>query len=105
MARGLVSWYVINDLPVQPPAKQRRLKSARLIGEYESSLAHLHPRVSDFTRYEKPWIANSPYKIRERWDKVILWGCMAMGFLLGCILCYFAYANVPRHQVGGHILS
>lgn len=48
--------------------------------------------------YEKPWVKDSPYKIRERWDKVILWGCITIGFLIGVVLCYFAYANVPRHQ-------
>lgn len=62
-------------------AKQRRLKSARLVGEYE-----------------KPWLQDSPYKKRELWDKVILWSCVSVGFLLGCVLCYFAYANVPRHK-------
>jgi hypothetical protein len=39
---GMFHWPVTysdtNDLRVQQPAKQRRLKSARLIGEYESFL-------------------------------------------------------------------
>jgi hypothetical protein len=56
-------------------------------------------------RYEKPWTENSPYKGRERWDKVILWTCITTGFLLGVLLCYFAYAAVPRHEVGEFALD
>ena len=80
---------------------QPNKEGSRVRGLQESmgaSFSCLYRQISDLTRYEKPWITDSPYKKRERWDKVILWGCITMGFLLGCILCYFAYKNVPRHK-------
>ncbi|PMD34104.1 glycoside hydrolase family 16 protein [Hyaloscypha variabilis F] len=62
-------------------ARQRRLKSARLVG-----------------KYEKPWIEASPYKNRERWDKLILWGCILIGFGIGIALCVLKYLQIPRNQ-------
>ncbi len=75
------------------------MKSYRLIGESESLVSFLVHRLTDCNRYEKPWITNSPYKYRERWDKGILWGCIAIGFSIGAVLCYLAYERVPREQV------
>lgn len=76
-------------------SKQRRLKSARLVGEYDIFL--LHANYANMSRYPKPWLEDSQYKKRERWDKVILFGLMTIGFLIGCLLCYLAYKNVPRN--------
>lgn len=48
--------------------------------------------------YEKPWIEGSPYKNRERWDKIILWGCITLGFGVGIALCTLTYFKIPRHE-------
>jgi hypothetical protein len=76
-------------------AKQRRFKSARLVGEYGIFLHKLTERANT-NRYEKPWLEDSQYRRREMWDKIILFGLMTVGFLIGCLLCYLAYINVPR---------
>jgi hypothetical protein len=89
----------VNTISGQQQVKQRRLKSFRLIGESETLIFFLFHQLTDYNRYEKPWITNSPYKNRERWDKGILWGCIAIGFSIGAVLCYLAYERVPREQV------
>ena len=105
MGRKMVSlknvWLerAVNTISGQQQVKQRKLKSFRLIGESESLASFLFHRLTDYNRYEKPWITNSPYKNRERWDKGILWGCIAIGFSIGAVLCYLAYERVPREQV------
>jgi hypothetical protein len=91
--------WAMDTIPGHQRVKQRRLKSARLVGESESFNPYSKLRLTSCDRYEKPWIAKSPYKARERWDKVILWGGITAGFLIGVPLCYFAYENIPRHQV------
>lgn len=68
-------------------------------GRVREILRDLKCQLISLTRYEKLWIDNSPYQVRELWDKFILWGCIAVGFCIGSILCYFAYTNVPRHEV------
>jgi hypothetical protein len=55
--------------------------------------------ITDLERYEKPWIEASPYKNRERWDKLILWGCILIGFGIGIALCVLKYLQIPRNQV------
>jgi hypothetical protein len=80
--------------------KQRRLKSARLVGVYVSIQLLLHIRSwTDLKRYEKPWVEASPYKNRERWDKIILWGCITFGFGVGFALCALKYSKIARHEV------
>lgn len=70
-----------------PAPRQRRFKSARLIGEYE-----------------KPWLENwkkggKGKRISGRvWDSIIFWGCIFAGFALGGYFCYSSYRSVSNFE-------
>jgi hypothetical protein len=50
------------------------------------------------SRYEKPWVANkSP---RKKWEPMIFYGSILIGFAIGALICYFAFASVTNHEVG-----
>lgn len=46
--------------------------------------------------YDKPWtIEKNP---RRKWERIIFWGSILIGFALGGLICYFAYASVTNHE-------
>ncbi|KAF8850957.1 concanavalin A-like lectin/glucanase [Acephala macrosclerotiorum] len=67
--------------------RQRRFKSARLIGEYE-----------------KPWIEDWKKRGKGKrlsgraWDSVIFWTSIFLGFALGALMCYFSYSKVSNFE-------
>jgi hypothetical protein len=80
-------------------SKTKTTQECQACGRVRASFPDRNHELTRRGRYEKPWLASRPYKFRERWDKVILWGCIFAGFSIGAALCYLAYANVPRHKV------
>ncbi|KAF2808462.1 putative gram-negative bacteria binding protein [Mytilinidion resinicola] len=60
-----------------PPLKQRKFKSARLVGEYE-----------------KPWTKEK--ELRKIWDKVIFFGFLIAGLGIGAYICYDGWRSVPH---------
>ncbi|KAN0096764.1 glycoside hydrolase family 16 protein [Hyaloscypha variabilis] len=70
-----------------PSLRQRRFKSARLIGEYE-----------------KPWIEAWKNQKNGRgisgrtWDSIIFWGSILLGFILGAVMCYLSYSKVSNFE-------
>lgn len=63
-----------------PPLKQRKFKSARLIG-----------------KYEKPWTKEK--EPRKIWDKIIFYGFLIAGLGLGAWICYDGWQSVPHNDV------
>ncbi|OCK77121.1 glycoside hydrolase family 16 protein [Lepidopterella palustris CBS 459.81] len=61
----------------QPPLKQQKFKSARLVGNYE-----------------KPW--TKVREPREIWDKIIFFGFMFIGLGVGAYVCYDGWQSVPH---------
>ncbi|KAF1811333.1 concanavalin A-like lectin/glucanase [Eremomyces bilateralis CBS 781.70] len=59
--------------------RQRKFKSARFTGEYE-----------------KPWL-DEPNP-RRKWERLILWGSVVIGFAIGGFICYMAYASVSNFE-------
>lgn len=46
--------------------------------------------------YDKPWtIEKNP---RRKWERIIFWGSILIGFALGGLICYFSYASVTNHE-------
>jgi hypothetical protein len=37
-------------------------------------------------------------RARKIWDKVILWTCVAIGFLIGAFICWKSWTGVPNHD-------
>lgn len=69
-----------------PAPRQRRFKSARLVGEYE-----------------KPWTEKGAGKKAKKisgraWDAIIFWGGIFLGFALGGFFCYRSYTSVPNFE-------
>jgi hypothetical protein len=60
--------------------KQRKFKSARLIGEYE-----------------KPW--TQKHEPRKLWDKIFFFGFIGIGIAIGAVVCYFGWIGVPHDDV------
>ncbi|KAI9649850.1 hypothetical protein NHQ30_002432 [Ciborinia camelliae] len=73
-------------LDIVPP-RQRRFKSARLIGDYE-----------------KPWLEKVSTEGKRKklsgrtWDSIIFWTSIAIGFGLGGIMCYIGFKSVPHNS-------
>jgi hypothetical protein len=61
---------------------QRRFKSARLVGEYE-----------------KPWLEDKSFLVRERADKIILGVCAFVGFVIAGFICWNQWNQLPKHSV------
>ncbi|CAD6448760.1 84755455-ab05-4b84-aba7-01394a00b53e [Sclerotinia trifoliorum] len=76
---------ISDGLDIVPP-RQRRFKSARLVGDYE-----------------KPWLEKfatdgKRKKLSGRtWDSIIFWTSIAIGFGLGGIMCYIGFTSVPKN--------
>ncbi|KUJ09079.1 glycoside hydrolase family 16 protein [Mollisia scopiformis] len=76
-----------SSIDVVSAPRQRRFKSARLIGEYE-----------------KPWIeawktGKKGKKLSGRtWDSIIFWVAIFVGFGLGAIMCYISYSAVSNFE-------
>jgi hypothetical protein len=61
--------------------RQRKFKSARFKGgDYEKS----------WTEIPEP---------RKKWEKIIFWVSIAIGFVLGGLICYMSVASVANHEV------
>ncbi|KAF2088051.1 glycoside hydrolase family 16 protein [Saccharata proteae CBS 121410] len=60
---------------------QRKFKSSRLrLGELD----------------EKPWVHEKNPKMK--WERIIFWGCIAAGFIIGGIICYLAWIGVASGE-------
>lgn len=49
--------------------------------------------------YERPWADGSRQK-RSRLGNYIIWGFVALGFILSAVINFFSWQKVPQHQVG-----
>jgi hypothetical protein len=85
--------------------RQRRFKSARLIGEYVKNQNEVFKTYE--SSYEKPWVdtwkmgkTGKKKNIAGRtWDSIIFWTCIFLGFALGGLMCYFGYTSVVNYDV------
>ena len=59
--------------------RKRKFKSSRFVG-------------SD---YPKPWLEEK--EPRVRWEKIIFWSSIVIGFLFGALICYVQYISVSNH--------
>ncbi|KAM3067192.1 hypothetical protein ACMFMG_005440 [Clarireedia jacksonii] len=76
----------ISDALEGVPIRQRRFKSARLIGDYEKPWTE--PVVTEGKR--KKWQGRT-------WDTIIFWTSIIIGFGLGGIMCYIGFTSVPNN--------
>ena len=65
--------------------------------ESKEAVFSVHVVANKWLRYDKPWtIEKNP---RRKWERIIFWGSILVGFALGGLICYFAYASVTNHEV------
>ena len=60
--------------------RRRKFKSSRFKG----------------TEYPKPWL--DEVEPRRKWEKVIFWGSLVIGVLIGAVICYFNYKSVSNFE-------
>ncbi|KAI9855843.1 MAG: hypothetical protein M1824_005832 [Vezdaea acicularis] len=71
--------YFPTAIPGPSIPRKRKFKSARLRGEYEKS----------WTEEVDP---------RRKWEKIIFWSCIALGFVIGAGICYMSLLTVTNHE-------
>jgi hypothetical protein len=71
----------LNSYSASQPV-QRKFKSARLVGDYE-----------------KPWLEDKSFQLRERADKIILGVCAFLGFIAAGFICWNQWNMLPNHSV------
>ena len=49
------------------------------------------------SRYDKPWLQEP--NPRRKWERIIFWGSIVIGFLIGGLICYMAYLSVSNLEV------
>ena len=54
-------------------------------------------RAKQVSRYEKPWLQER--NPRRKWERIIFWGSIGIGFVIGALICYMAYASVTNLEV------
>jgi hypothetical protein len=54
-------------------------------------------RAKQVSRYEKPWLEDR--NPRRKWERIIFWGSIGIGFVIGALICYMAYASVTNLEV------
>lgn len=50
--------------------------------------------------YEKPWTKTTIP--RRSWEKIIFWGGILIGLIIGCLIVWLAYRSVVNHEVLRH---
>ncbi len=59
---------------------RRKFKSSRFTG----------------TEYPKPWLEQK--EPRRKWERVIFWTSVAVGVLIGAVICFFSYKSVSNFE-------
>ncbi|KAF1992474.1 glycoside hydrolase family 16 protein [Aulographum hederae CBS 113979] len=99
------NYYNQNASPLLPssPHHTHTRNSTRASLYADIPQAGAQPRLRKFKsarlpegEYEKPWMDEKNPK--KKWERIIFWVCIGIGFVIGALICYFNYVSVSNFQ-------
>ncbi|OCK77836.1 glycoside hydrolase family 16 protein [Lepidopterella palustris CBS 459.81] len=86
----------LSRAPTEDERRGTYFPAAVLDGSHQPRLRKFKSARWTGGEYEKPWTTEKNPK--KKWEKIIFWGSIVVGFAIGGLICFFAYASVTNHE-------